>query len=84
MRVAPNAAQLKMREKFGMHTNELKPAKVLASYRKSRFENESADYEDARDALLAEEIEVRRHLTRLAEQRRSLPLGPLIEKGYAL
>lgn len=65
-----------------METAALKPARELASYRKSRFENESADYKEARNALLAQEIEVRRHLTRLAEQRRALPPGPVIEKNY--
>lgn len=65
-----------------MDMTELKPAKDLAATRVSRFENESHDYAKARMALLAEEIEVRRHLTRLAEQRRRLPLGPAIEKNY--
>jgi predicted dithiol-disulfide oxidoreductase (DUF899 family) len=32
--------------------------------------------------LLVEEIELRRHLTRVAEQRRALPPGPVIEKDY--
>ncbi|HWB82340.1 MAG TPA: DUF899 family protein [Nannocystaceae bacterium] len=40
-----------------------------------RYPNESAEYRIARDALLAEEIEVRRHLERVAQQRRELPLG---------
>jgi len=65
-----------------MDMTELKPAKDLAATRVSRFENENPDYAKARMALLAEEIEVRRHLTRLAEQRRRLPLGPAIEKNY--
>jgi predicted dithiol-disulfide oxidoreductase (DUF899 family) len=36
----------------------------------------------AREALLEEEIEFRRHMTRLAEQRRALPPGPVIAKDY--
>jgi len=42
----------------------------------------SAEYEAARAALLAEEIEFRRHMTRLVEQRRALPPGPVITKTY--
>jgi len=34
---------------------------------------ESVDYCKAREALLAEEIEFRRHMTRLTEQRPALP-----------
>jgi predicted dithiol-disulfide oxidoreductase (DUF899 family) len=37
--------------------------------------NESAEYRAARDALLKEEIELRRHMERVAAQRRSLPPG---------
>jgi len=36
----------------------------------------------AREALLEEEIEFRRHMTRLAEQRRALRPGPVIAKDY--
>jgi predicted dithiol-disulfide oxidoreductase (DUF899 family) len=38
-----------------------------------RFSNESPEYRLARQALLAEEIELRRHIERVAEQRRALP-----------
>ncbi|MBB3527082.1 hypothetical protein FHX03_006474 [Rhizobium sp. BK456] len=65
-----------------MDMSELKPAKELAAKRVSRFMNETADYAEARTALLVEEIEVRRHLARLAEQRRRLPPGPLVQKDY--
>lgn len=40
-----------------------------------KFPNESAEYRAARDALLREEIELRRHLERVAAQRRALPPG---------
>jgi predicted dithiol-disulfide oxidoreductase (DUF899 family) len=40
-----------------------------------RFPNETPEYRAARDALLREEIELRRHLERVAAQRRALPLG---------
>jgi predicted dithiol-disulfide oxidoreductase (DUF899 family) len=60
----------------------LTPAGDLAAKRKNPFPGESPAYAAARQALLAEEIEVRRHLTRVAEQRRALPPGPVIEKDY--
>lgn len=65
-----------------MSSHELVAAVELAAKRKSRFDNESAVYAQARTALLAEEIEVRRHLSRLAKQRRELPPGPVVEKNY--
>ena len=40
-----------------------------------RIPNESAEYRAARTALLAEEIELRRHIERVAAQRRALPQG---------
>ncbi|MES2290423.1 MAG: DUF899 family protein [Pseudomonadota bacterium] len=53
----------------------------LASKRKPR-EGESAAYAKARTALLAEEIELQRKIDSVAEQRRALPDGPIIEKNY--
>src|ERR1700722_11373023 len=47
-----------------------------------RFPDESAEYRRAREALLAEEIELRRHIERVAEQRRALPPGGEIPKNY--
>jgi predicted dithiol-disulfide oxidoreductase (DUF899 family) len=47
-----------------------------------RFPNESDDYRRARDALLAEEIELRRHIERVAEQRRALPPGGEVTRAY--
>lgn len=63
-------------------TQSLKPAKELAAANGIRFPNESADYRRARNALLAEEIELRRHIERVAEQRRELPPGGLLPKDY--
>lgn len=60
----------------------LTPAAELAKQAKTPFPGESAAYREARQKLLAEEIEFRRHQTRLAEQRRALPPGPVIEKDY--
>lgn len=63
-------------------TEALTPATELARQAKTPFPGASAQYETARQALLAEEIEFRRHLTRLVEQRRALPPGPVIDKDY--
>lgn len=60
----------------------LKPAAEMARNAKTPFPGASAAYEEARRALLAEEIEFRRHMSRLAEQRRALPPGPVIAKNY--
>ena len=61
---------------------ELAPAKELAKKNGVRFPNESDAYRQARDALLAEEIELRRHIERVAEQRRTLPPGGEVAKSY--
>ena len=53
----------------------LAPALELAQRNGVTFPNESAAYREARTALLAEEIELRRHIERVAEQRRTLPTG---------
>jgi predicted dithiol-disulfide oxidoreductase (DUF899 family) len=63
-------------------TEELAPARELAHKSKFRFPNESAEYRKARTALLAEEIELRRHIERVAEQRRALPPGGKVVKDY--
>src|ERR1700710_708438 len=60
----------------------LKPAAELARASGVRFPNESAEYRRAREALLAEEIELRRHLERVAAQRRALPPGGEGTKKY--
>lgn len=51
----------------------LEPAIKLAARSTPRFPNESTEYRAARTALLAEEIELRRHIQRVAAQRRALP-----------
>ncbi|HEV2708857.1 MAG TPA: DUF899 family protein [Edaphobacter sp.] len=60
----------------------LAPATELAAKNSIHFPNESADYRKARTALLAEEIELRRHNERVAEQRRALPPGGPVPDGY--
>jgi predicted dithiol-disulfide oxidoreductase (DUF899 family) len=66
-----------------MSKSPLKSAAELARAAGFRFPNESADYRRAREALLIEEIELRRHIERVAEQRRALPLGGEVAKDYA-
>ena len=57
-------------------------ADELAAANPTSFPNESAEYREARNALLAEEIELRRHLWRVAEQRRELPPGGEVPEDY--
>ena len=60
----------------------LTPAMDLAAKARTPFPGESDAYRKARQALLKEEIEFRRQMTRLVEQRRALPEGPEIMKDY--
>src|SRR6185437_7713841 len=63
-------------------TPVLKPAAEVARAAPTRIPNESAEYRAARTALLAEEIELRRHIERVASQRRALPQGALVAGDY--
>jgi len=63
-------------------TAPLTPAAELAAKAKTPFPGASSEYERARQALLAEEIEFRRHMTRVVGQRQALPPGPVIRKDY--
>ena len=67
-----------------MSAPSLAPASALAKANGVRFPNESNNYRHARDALLAEEIELRRQIERVAAQRRALPPGGTVPKDYAL
>jgi predicted dithiol-disulfide oxidoreductase (DUF899 family) len=58
-----------------MSSQALTSASELASRNAVRMPNESVDYRSARNALLAEEIELRRHIERVAAMRRELPPG---------
>jgi hypothetical protein len=53
----------------------LVPAPQLAARNQAHVPGESPAYRAARNALLIEEIELRRHLERVAAQRRALPAG---------
>lgn len=60
----------------------LVPAAELAARETARWPGESEEYRRARTALLAEEIELRRHIEAVAEQRRALPVGPEAVRDY--
>jgi len=65
-----------------MSSQPLIPASELASRNPIRMPNESAEYRRARNALLAEEIELRRHIERVAALRRALPPGGEVRGDY--
>jgi predicted dithiol-disulfide oxidoreductase (DUF899 family) len=65
-----------------MDSSILKPAAELARTNTTRHPNESAEYRRARQDLLAEEIELRRHIERVAELRRLLPPGGEVTRKY--
>lgn len=58
------------------------PAAELAAKNKAHFPNESPEYRQARNHLLSEEIELRRHIEHVAALRRSLPPGGEILEDY--
>jgi predicted dithiol-disulfide oxidoreductase (DUF899 family) len=60
----------------------LTAAEQLAATNETHFPNESAEYRKARHALLIEEIELRRHLERVALQRRALPPGGEVPQDF--
>ena len=63
-------------------SGSLTPAAQLAAKRRAIFPGESEAYTSARQQLLAKEIDLRRRLAEVAEIRRALPPGPIIEKDY--
>jgi len=65
-----------------MDKPSLTPAAELARANTAHIPNESADYRRARNALLTEELELRRHIERVAEMRRALPPGGEVTKRY--
>ena len=65
-----------------MDTHTLAPAMDLAIRNGVTFPHESDEYRSARTALLAEEIELRRHIERVAEMRRALPPGGRVKTSY--
>jgi predicted dithiol-disulfide oxidoreductase (DUF899 family) len=65
-------------------TQTLPPALQLASANAAHFPNESVTYRTARNALLVEEIELRRHIERVSAQRRALPPGGEMPHDFEL
>jgi len=65
-----------------MDTRTLAPAMDLAIRNGMTLPHESDEYRNARTALLAEEIELRRHIERVAEMRRALPPGGRVKNTY--
>lgn len=64
------------------HASSLISAVELARRNGMTVPHESPEYRRARDELLAEEIELRRHIERVAEMRRALPHGGLVKGDY--
>lgn len=60
----------------------LKSAAELVRLNAASEPNESAAYREARDALMVEEIELRRHIARVAAMRRALPPGGEVKGDY--
>ena len=70
------------RDALEIGNGSLTPSAELAATRRAIFPGESDAYASARQALLLEEIDLRRQLAQVAEHRRALPPGPMIEKAY--
>lgn len=62
--------------------SSLTPAAVLVRNQAARQPNESAEYREARNALMVEEIELRRQIARVAAMRRDLPPGGEVKGDY--
>ena len=60
----------------------LTPAAELVRRQGASQPNESAEYRKAREAPDVEEIELRRHIARVAEMRRALPSGGEVKGDY--
>ena len=60
----------------------LTPAAELAETNPVRHPNESEEYRQARQELLVQEIELRRHAERVASLRRELPPGGEVPREY--
>ncbi len=62
----------------------LAPANDLARLNHAHFPNESSDYRTGKKRTPAEEIELRRHIERVAALRRELPPGGAVDTGLPL
>jgi len=61
---------------------DLVPAAELAKKASKPYPGDTDAYRAARTALLEAEVELRRHIWRVAEQRRALPPGGAVAKDY--
>src|ERR1051325_6787357 len=64
------------------HAQTLPPAESLARINKAHSPNDTREDREARNALLVEEIELRRHIEQVAAQRRALPPGGEIPQDF--
>jgi len=67
---------------YMIETETRLPARQLVATNTASFPNETAEYRKARNELLVEEIELRRHIERVSAQRRALPLGGAIPRDF--
>ena len=65
-------------------TQTFSPARKLVATNTAHFPNERAEYRAARNGLLAEEIELRRHIEHVAALRRALPSGGEVPHDFEL
>ncbi len=73
---------MEMLNKATSDGSSLQPAEVLVRKNGARQPNESAEYRKAREALMIEEINLRRQIARVAAQRRALPPGGEVKGDY--
>jgi len=65
------------------YKSTLVPAPQLVAKNQAHLPGESPAYRTARNALLIEEIELRRHLERVASLRRALPPGGVLPQDFS-
>ncbi|MBB5193251.1 putative dithiol-disulfide oxidoreductase (DUF899 family) [Silvimonas terrae] len=65
-----------------MSKPQWQPAQALAAQHHPRYPGETLAYREARNALLAEEIELRRQIERVAALRRTLPTSGDVPQHY--
>src|SRR5258708_32358498 len=82
-RLPTDAIKVPRKRGHAMRSSSLKPAAELAKASGFCYPNESAEYRRAREALLAEVIELRRHIERVAGPRGQRPPGGEGDKHYA-
>jgi predicted dithiol-disulfide oxidoreductase (DUF899 family) len=67
---------------YPLYVTDLTPSTELAAKNPTRHPNESDEYRRARQALLIEEIDLRRQIELVAEHRRQLPPGGELPRQY--